>query len=98
MSLLPELFSSHAKGRGKRKRVSGRPSCKKALKAEYNAQCGWKNPECWRNDYPLVKQWRDQNPGYLKQYRANLPEYLQKNQEAQRQRDQRKKDHPDTQA
>jgi hypothetical protein len=51
-----------------------------------------------RDEYARVKQWLDQHPGYLKQYRANHPQYVQKNREAQRERDKRKKAHLDIQA
>jgi len=92
------FFIPTPRGGGKRQKVCGKPSCKKALKAENNARWRQENPNCWRNDYPRVKQWLDQHPGYLKQYRANHPEYVQKNREAQKQRDQREKVHLDIQA
>jgi hypothetical protein len=92
------FFIPSPRGGGKQQKVCGKPSCKKALKAENNARWRRENPDCWRNDYPRVKQWLNQHPGYLKQYRINHPEYVQKNREAQRQRDQRKKVHLDIQA
>lgn len=92
------FFIPTPRGGGKRQKVCGKPSCKKALKAENNARWRRGNPDCWRNDYPRVEQWLDQHPGYLKQYRANHPEYVQRNREAQRKRDRRKRVHLDIQA
>lgn len=91
-------FIPTPRGGGKNQKVCKKSSCKKALKAENNAQWKRENPYHWRDDYPRVKQWLDQHPGYLKQYRANHPEYVQKNREAQKQRDKRKKAHLDIQA
>ena len=67
------------------------PRCKKAHKATNNALFMRRNPEYFRNDYPRVKQWLDQHPRYLKEYRQTHPEYVKKNREAQRVRDRRKK-------
>jgi len=92
------LFVPTPRGGGKRQKICGKVSCKKALKRENNARWRRENPACCLNDYPRVKQWLDQHPGYLKQYRANHPEYVQKNREAQKQRDQRKRVHLDIQA
>ena len=92
------FFIPTPRGGGKRQKVCGKPSCKKALKAENNARWRRENPDCWHNDYPRVKQWLDQHPDYLKQYRADHPEYVQKNREAQRQRDRKKRIHLDIQA
>jgi hypothetical protein len=92
------FFIPTQRGGGKRQKICGKPSCKKALKAENNARWRRENPNCWRNDYARVKQWLDLHPDYLKQYRADHPEYVQKNRDVQRQRDQRKKLHLDIQA
>lgn len=81
------LFVPTPRGGGKTQKICGKVSCKKALKAENNARWRRANPACCLNDYPRVKQWLDQHLGYLKQYRADHPEYVQKNREAQRQRD-----------
>jgi hypothetical protein len=92
------FFIPTPRGGGKDQKVCKKPSCKKALKAENNARWRRNNPTCCLNDYPRVKQWLDQHPGYLKQYRVNHPEYVQKNREAQKQRDQRGKVRLDIQA
>lgn len=76
---------------GQRQKTCGNPSCKKALKAKNNARWRKENPDCCRNDYPRIKQWLDQHPGYLQRYRENHPGYVQKNRHAQRLRDRRKK-------
>ena len=92
------FFIPTPRGGGKDQKVCRKPSCKKALKAESNARWRRNNPNYCLNDYPRVKQWLDQHPGYLKQYRANHPAYVQKNREAQRHRDQRERAHLDIQA
>ena len=90
-------FAPHPKV-GSRQKTCGRPECKKALKAEDNKRWRQKNPDYYRDDYPRVKEWLDQNPGYLKNYRRKHPEYVQKNRQAQRVRDRSKKLRLDIQA
>ncbi len=92
------LFVPTPRGGGKRQKICGAVSCKKALKAENNARWRRNNPNCCLNDYPRVKLWLDQHPGYLKQYRADHPEYVQKNRGAQKQRDKKKRTRLDIQA
>jgi hypothetical protein len=92
------LFVPTPRGGGKRQKICGKVSCKKALKAENNAHWRRANPACCLNDYPRVKQWLDQHPGYLKKYRAEHPEYVQNNREAQRRRDRWKRARLDIQA
>ena len=92
------VFIPTPRGGGKNQKVCGEPSCKKALKAESNARWRRNNAKHLRDEYVRVKQWLEQHPGYLKQYRTNHPQYVQKNREAQRKRDQRKKAHLDIQA
>jgi hypothetical protein len=92
------FFIPTPRGGGKDQKVCKKPSCKKALKAASNARWRRNNPNSCLSDYPRVKQWLDQHPGYLKQYRADHPEYVQKNRQAQRQRDRRKRVHLDIQA
>lgn len=90
-------FTPHPKV-GKRQKICGEPACKSALKADNNRKWRERNPDCHCNDYPRVKEWLEQNPGYLKEYRESHPEYVKKNREAQRVRDRRKKLHLDIQA
>lgn len=90
-------FTPHVKV-GARQKTCGSPECKKALKSENNKRWRRRNADCCQNDYPRVKEWLDQNPGYLKQYRQDHPEYVQKNREAQRVRDRSKKLRLDIQA
>ena len=92
------FFIPTPRGGGKDQKVCKKLSCKKALKAENNARWRRENSNYCLNDYPRVKQWLDLHPGYLKQYRADHSEYVQKNREAQRQRDRRRKLHLDIQA
>ena len=81
-----------------RQKTCGHPSCQKALKKQNNAHWREENPDCCRDDYPRVKAWLDRRPDYLKQYRATHPEYVQKNREAKRLRDRRKRLQVDIQA
>ena len=85
-----------------RQKTCGSPECKKALKSENNKRWRRRNAACcqkdYQKDYPRVKEWLDQNPGYLKKYRQDHPEYVQKNREAQRSRDRSKKLRLDIQA
>ena len=67
------------------------PQCKKAHKAKNNAHWRRRNPDYFRNDYPRVKRWLDQHPGYLKEYRQTHLEYMKKNREIQRVRDRKKR-------
>ena len=93
----PRFFTPHVKV-GSRQKTCGRPECKKALKAGNNKRWRQKNPAYYLDDYSRVKEWLDQHPGYLKQYRQTHPEYVGKNREAQRFRDRKKKLHLDIQA
>ena len=61
-------FTPHVKV-GARQKTCGSPECKKALKSENNKRWRQRNADCCQNDYPRVKEWLDQNPGYLKKYR-----------------------------
>lgn len=90
-------FTPHAKV-GKRQKTCGKPACKKALKSENNKQWRNRNPDYYTNDYARLKEWLVQNPQYLKNYRETHPQYVEKNREAQRVRDRRKKLRLDIQA
>ncbi len=83
-------FTPHPKV-GKRQIICGKSTCKTALKSDNNRRWRQRNPDCHRDDYPRIKGWLEQNPGYLKGYRESHPEYVKKNREAQRVRDRRKK-------
>lgn len=83
---------------GERQKTCGKPACKKALKSENNRRWRQRNPDHYRNDYPRLREWLEQNPEYLKHYRESHPEYVKKNRETQRVRDRRKKLHLDIQA
>ena len=76
---------------GSRQQTCDNPKCRKALKAENNARWRKANPDYFRNDYPRVKQWLADHPGYLRDYRRIHPEYVEKNRKAQRRRDRLKK-------
>jgi len=57
---------------GKRQQVCNKLSCKLEKKRRYNQQ--WRarkeNVEYFKGRYPYLKEWLQQNPGYLKNYRA----------------------------
>ena len=90
-------FTPHPKV-GKRQKTCGEPACKSALKADNNRKWRERNPDYYCDDYPRVKDWLEENPGYLKDYREIHPEYVEKNRDAQRVRDRRKKLYLDIQA
>jgi|MudIll2142460700_1097286.scaffolds.fasta_scaffold30742_1 hypothetical protein len=81
-----------------RQKTCGDPDCQKALKKDNNARWRKENPDYSRHDYPRVKAWLDCHPDYLKQYRAAHPEYVQKNREAKKLRDRRRRLQVDIQA
>lgn len=83
---------------GKRQKTCGDERCRKEYKKESNARWRKENPDHWKDDYPRVKGWLDLHPGYLKQYRGEHPEYVQKNRDNQRLRDHKRKVHLDIQA
>jgi hypothetical protein len=82
---------------GKRRKTCGRPSCQKALNSENSARWRQEHPDSCRLDYPRVKLWLPKHPGYLQRYRETHPAYMEKNRQAQRLRDRRKKLHLDIQ-
>jgi hypothetical protein len=83
---------------GQRQKTCGDPCCQKALKADNNARWRGANPDYYRHDYPRVRQWLDQHQGYLKQYRRDHPEYVQRDREAKRLRYRQKRLRGDIQA
>ena len=83
---------------GKRQKTCGKPACKKALKSDNNKKWRQRNPDYYSKGYSRLKDWLEENPGYLKRYRGSHPEYVKKNREAQRVRDRRKKLRLDIQA
>ena len=83
---------------GTRQKTCGNPSCQRISKENNNARWRLDNPNYDKNDYGRVKACLEKNPGYLKLYRQNHPEYVQKNRDAQRHRDRVKKLHLDIQA
>ena len=89
-------FTPHPKV-GKRQITCGALACKAALKSDNNRKWRQRNPD-YHRDYPRVKDWLEQKPGYLKNYRESHPEYVEKNRATQRVRDKRKKLRLDIQA
>ncbi|MDH5203428.1 MAG: hypothetical protein OEW69_09235 [Nitrospirota bacterium] len=83
---------------GKRHKICGSPSCKKALKAENNAAWRRKNPDYYKGYYFRLKEWLCSHPTYLKRYREEHPEYVEKNRIAQRIRDRKRRLNLDIQA
>ena len=83
--------------RGRRK-TCGHPLCQRALKRQNNTDWRRRNPDYFRDDYERLKLWLLKHPGYLRQYRATHPEYVERNREAQRVRDRRRRARLDIQA
>lgn len=83
---------------GDRQKTCGSPSCKKRHKQNANEQWRLNNPDYNRDDYPRVRTWLDQRPGYLTRYRHDHPEYVRKNRENQRRRDRQRRVRLDIQA
>ncbi len=79
----------------KRRKTCGHPSCQKALNRENAARWRQEHPDSCSRDYPRVKLWLQKHPGYLQHYRKTHPAYVEKNRQAQRLRDRRKKLHLD---
>ena len=71
-------FTPHVKV-GDRQITCGKPACKKALKSANNRKWRQRNPDYYCDDYPRLKERLEQNPGYLKRYRENQPEYVKNN-------------------
>ena len=90
-------FTPHPKV-GDRQKICGKLACKKALKSDNNRKWRQRNPDYYSKGYSRLKDWLEENPGYLKRYRGSHPEYVKKNREAQRVRDRRKKLRLDIQA
>jgi hypothetical protein len=83
---------------GTRQKTCGSPVCQRIHKENNNAQWRLNNPDYDKNDYGRVKAYLEKNPGYLKRYRRDHPEYVQKNRDAQRRRDRVRKLNLDIQA
>jgi NAD+--asparagine ADP-ribosyltransferase len=76
---------------GQRQEACRKIQCQKARKAQNNREWRKKNPDCYNGDYPRIKKWLNNHPGYLKKYRQNHPEYREKNRKSQSMRDRSKK-------
>jgi hypothetical protein len=83
---------------GARQKTCGNQICQRIHKENNNARWRRNNPDYDKNDYGRVKACLEKNPGYLKRYRQNHPEYVQKNRDAQRRRDRARKLNLDIQA
>ncbi len=79
----------------KRRKTCGSSSCQKALNRENSARWRREHPDSCHPDYPRVKLWLQKHAGYLQRYRQTHPDYVEKNRQAQRRRDRRKKLHLD---
>lgn len=81
----------------KQRKTCGSPSCQKVLNRENSARWRQEHPNNCHPDYPRVKLWLQKHSGYLQRYRQTHPAYVEKNRQAQRLRDRRKKLHLDIQ-
>ena len=95
--ICPTSFIPHRK-LGDRQKTCGDPECQRTNKRNNDARWRRNNSKCTQNDYPRVKAWLDEHSGYLKQYRQDHPEYIQKNRAAQKRRDRQRKVRLDIQA
>lgn len=62
------LFYPHPR-LGKRQISCGKQECNKKRKKRSQKRWSKKNPLTFRGRYPYLKEWKKQNPDYLKQYR-----------------------------
>lgn len=81
----------------KQRKTCGDSSCQRALNRENSARWRKEHPDSCHPDYPRVKLWLQKHPGYLQRYRETHTDYVEKNRQAQRLRDRRKKLHLDIQ-
>ena len=76
---------------GSRQKQCGDPDCaaqmKKATQQKWHKE---KNPTYFHGRYKNTKACLSKRPGYLKEYRKNNPDYVEKNRQQQKIRDQRR--------
>jgi S-adenosylmethionine hydrolase len=64
---------------GKRQKACPRKECRRQRKSLSQKRWVEKNPEYFHGRYANTRAWLDQHPGYLREYRRNHPEYVEKN-------------------
>jgi len=57
-------------------KACGRPECRRKRKDQAQERWLAANPGYFRGQYPRLKVWLKERPGYLKSYRSRHPEYL----------------------
>ena len=70
-------------------KACGRPGCRRKRKSQAQARWLAANPGYYRGQYPRLKVWLKEHPGYLKSYRARHLEYVARDNERRRTRRER---------
>lgn len=86
-----ELFSSDPRQKGNQI-TCGKPECQKQRRRENSRRWRKINEDYGKKRYPFVKEWFNNHPGYLKNYRQNNPDYVQANRQEQKKRDKKRKE------
>ncbi len=73
--------------RVKKQWYCGDKRCQQARKSKWQKERQQADPDYRKNKRESQKVWKDNNPGYWKQYRRKHPEYCKRNRQGQRIRD-----------
>lgn len=73
-----------------RQKACKKDKCQKGRKREGQTKWLENNPGHFRGQYIRTKEWLSSHPGYMKGYRESHPEYVERNRQAQRNRDKRR--------
>lgn len=71
---------------GERQKTCSREECRRQRKTLSQKRWVENNPDYFRGRYEHTRNWLDQHPGYLRQFRASHPEYTEKNRIRSRER------------
>ena len=74
-----------------RQQVCSRPGCQRRRRRDYHRAKQGSDPEYRQVCLDSQKKWRDLHPGYQKDYRERHPEYAERNRQAQRARDRKRR-------
>ena len=72
-------------------RVCGQPDCQRRRRADYHRKKLATDPEYRQGVGESQKQWREEHPGYQKQYWKDHPQAVERNRQQQHLRDQRRR-------
>ena len=76
--------------RVKRQRYCSNPACQQARRRQWQKQKLEEDEDYRRNKADAQKRWCEGHPGYWRSYRKKHPEYVRRNRELQRRRNQRR--------